>query len=65
MINKITLCILKQRLKIYKKNADWYTSILGDYDNWYYEHGIPDLERQIQKLELDIIVDQVAKKVIK
>jgi hypothetical protein len=40
MLNRLLLIILKQRLKRYKRDA-----------NWYDEQGIPDLEKEINKLE--------------
>jgi hypothetical protein len=50
MFNKILLFILKQRLKHYKRNAKYYEKIRC-YNNWYHEHGIPQLELRIKELQ--------------
>jgi hypothetical protein len=50
MRNRILLCILKLRLKLYKRDAKYYDNI-GCFNNWYHEHGIPELEKRIKELE--------------
>jgi hypothetical protein len=54
MFNRLLLLVLKQRLRRYKRDAKWYEKI-GNYNNFYHETGIPNLEREIK--ELKIIID--------
>ena len=53
-INKILLLVLKSRLKRYKRDAKTYEKE-GNYNNWYHEQGIPDLEKDIVSLKEEII----------
>jgi len=53
-INKILLLVLKSRLKRYKRDAKIYEKE-GNYNNWYHEQGIPDLEKDITSLKEEII----------
>jgi hypothetical protein len=43
------LVILKQRLKRYKRDAKYYEKE-NNYNNWYHEQGIPQLEEEISIL---------------
>lgn len=50
MIDRILLFLLKQRLKRYKRDSEWYHK-QGCRPNWYDEQGIPNLENEIKELE--------------
>lgn len=51
MWNRILLFMMKNKLKRYKKNCEWYHRE-GAEPNWYDEQGIPNLEKDIKTLEI-------------
>lgn len=53
ILKKIRLFILKRKLKRYKKGAKYYEKI-GSYNNYYNETGIPNLEKDILKLQNEL-----------
>jgi len=53
MFKKIQLLLLKFKLRMYESEAKWYEE-RGCYDDWYHEHGIPNLKRDIKELEITI-----------
>jgi len=54
ILNKLMLLVLKNRLRCYRRDAKYYEK-LGLYNNFYHEQGIPNLEKEIKKLEEEIL----------
>lgn len=53
IFKKLILLNMKLKLKRYKRDSQWYHK-QGAVQNWYDEQGIPNLEKDILKLQNEL-----------
>ena len=46
------LFLMLNKLKRYKRDAEWYHTQTKNIPNWYDEAGIPNLEKEITELKM-------------